>query len=81
MSLVSAALYLVGMFTSGILIGRLPIYCDVYDLILIPFLLQAAFDNQERKISKPIYTCVLLLYFYLLSSNCYYISDITGLLT
>ncbi|MGN1139191.1 MAG: EpsG family protein [Ruminococcus sp.] len=80
MSLVSAALYLVGVFTSGILIGRLPIYCDVYDLILIPFLLQAAFDNQERKIVKPIYTFVLLLYFYLLSSNCYYISDITGLL-
>lgn len=81
MSLVTAALYLVGMFTSGILIGRLPIYCEVYDLILIPFLLQAAFDKQDQKIVKSVYTVVMLLFFYLQSGNAYYISNITGLIS
>lgn len=78
MSLITAALYFVGVFTSGILIGRLPIYCEVYDLILIPYLLNVCFTKQERAIVKPIYVLVLVLFFYLLSVNFGYHSDMTG---
>lgn len=78
MSLITAALYLVGVFTSGILIGRLPIYAEVYDLILIPYLLNVCFKKQERAIVKPIYVLVLVLFFYLLSVNFGYHSDMTG---
>ena len=78
MSLITAALYFVGVFTSGILIGRLPIYCEVYDLILIPYLLNVCFTKQERTIVKPIYVLVLVLFFYLLSVNFGYHSDMTG---
>lgn len=78
MSLITVALYFVGMFTSGILIGRLPIYCEVYNLILIPYLLNVCFTKQERTIVKPIYAVVLVLFFYLLSVNIGYHSDMTG---
>ena len=77
MSLVTAALYLVGMVSSGILIGRLPIYCELYNLILIPFLLKYGFDEKDQKIVRLVYTVVLVFYFYL---NCpsYYHSDLTN---
>lgn len=78
MSLVTVALYFVGMFTSGILIGRLPIYCEVYDLILIPYLLNVCFTKEERTIVKPIYIVVLIIFFYLLSNGMGYHSDMTG---
>ena len=77
MSLITAALYLVGVFTSGILIGRLPIYSEVYDLILIPYLLHCCFEKDTRKIVTIVYSLVLLLFFYLLGLSFYH-SDITG---
>lgn len=77
MSLITAALYLVGVFTSGILIGRLPIYCEVYNLILMPYLLYVGFNKQERKIIMPVYVMVMLLFFYLQRFP-YYVSDFTG---
>lgn len=78
MSLIAASLYFVGIFTSGILIGRLPIYAEVYDLILIPYLFYICFKKEERVIAKYLFTAVLILYFYLLSVNTGYHSDITG---
>lgn len=78
MSLIAASLYFVGIFTSGILIGRLPIYAEVYNLILIPYLFYICFKKEERVIVKYIFTAVLILYFYLLSVNTGYHSDITG---
>lgn len=78
MSLIASALYFVGIFTSGILIGRLPIYAEVYDLILIPYLLNVCFSKTERSIIKPVYVLFLILFFYLLSNGLGYHSDITG---
>ena len=77
MSLITAALYLVGVFTSGILIGRLPIYCEVYNLVLIPYLLHYCFDKNIRNIVTIVYSCVLLLFFYLICPSFYH-SDLTG---
>lgn len=79
MSLISACLYFVGMFTSGILIGRLPVYSDVYDLLLIPYILHYAFDAKQRKTIMPIYAAILLFYFYN-GWHIAYWSDITGYL-
>ena len=77
MSLVTAALYLVGMVSSGILIGRLPIYCEVYNLLLIPFILKYGFDKQDRNIVTTGYTLILIAYFFL-TFDWYYCSNITG---
>lgn len=76
MSLITAALYLVGMFTSGVLIGRLPIYTEVYDLILIPYLLHICVDKKSRAVITGVVIVVLLLYFYLTGPVVYH-SDLT----
>ena len=79
MSLIADSLYLIGVFTSGILIGRLPIYCEIFIHLLIPYLLILGLTDEERRIVKPILVFVLLLFFYLtfaVSQN--YHSDITG---
>ena len=77
MSVITAALYLVGMFTSGILIGRLPIYTEVYDLILIPYLLHICVDRKSRTVVTGVVVIVLLLYFYLTGPVVYH-SDLTN---
>lgn len=77
MSVVTAALYLIGMFTSGILIGRLPIFTEVYDLLLIPYLLYICVDKEERWIVKCVVVCAMALYFYLTGPS-YYHSVLTG---
>lgn len=78
MSLVTASLYLIGVFTSGILIGRTPIYTEVYNLILIPFLLESCFSESSKKYIKWIYGIVSFIYFYLLCDGISYYSDLTG---
>lgn len=76
-SIVSVSLYFVGIFTSGILIGRLPIYTDVFNLILIPCLLKIAFTKEERKWVWIVFTLMMLLFFYF-SRLEYYYSPLTG---
>lgn len=45
MSIASMGIYIVSMFTSGIYIGRLPVYCSLYNYILLPWIL----DRTDRK--------------------------------
>lgn len=81
MSLIAAALYFVGMFTSGILIGRMPVYADIYNLLLIPYLLHICFDSEQRKIVQKVYIIILLLFYFYMQLQGYYCSDITGYIT
>lgn len=77
MSVISAGLYFVGMFTSGIMIGRLPIFFRLYNLILIPYLIN--FSYKERKeLMYTIFSVVYIVFYYLMGQNYYYISDILG---
>ncbi len=50
MSIVSVGFYIVSMFTSGIFIGRLPIYFSLYSYILLPWELENMFNNRSRDI-------------------------------
>lgn len=78
MSVLSVGIYFIGMFTSGIMIGRLPIFFELYNLILIPALIERYYQNNKN----TMYVLVALLFgafYYLLSGNLYYISDLTGL--
>ena len=77
MSTISAGLYFVGMFTSGIMIGRLPIYFSLYNFILLPYL----FNFIYTKSTKLLYTGFSILYlafYYVSASKFYYISDVLG---
>ena len=61
MGIVSTALYLVSMATSGIYIGRLPIYCSLYaNGILLPWEFKHVFGRQMRSLAI---VCYLLFYY------------------
>lgn len=50
MSIVSMGFYIVSMFTSGIFIGRLPIYFSLYNYILLPWEIDNMFTRNSAKI-------------------------------
>ncbi|MBQ8813402.1 MAG: EpsG family protein [Lachnospiraceae bacterium] len=50
MSAVSMGIYVVSMFTSAILIGRLPIYFSIYNYILLPWEVNHIFEKQSARI-------------------------------
>ncbi len=58
MSLISTGIYIVSMFTSGIFIGRLPIYFSLYNYILLPWELENIFTARSKK----------LLYFFMIGA-------------
>ena len=59
MSIVSTGLYVVSMFTSGIMIGRLPIYFSLYNYILLPWEIENLFTERSKKI---VYIFMILAY-------------------
>lgn len=77
MSTITAGLYFVGMFTSGIMIGRLPIYFTMYSFILYPFLFVYLYQD-IKNILYCVISVVYLLFFYLMARSYYYVSDILG---
>lgn len=77
MATISAGLYFVGMFTSGIMIGRLPAYFRLYTILLIPFIINNLYASNQ-KIFYAGFTAVYLTFYYLMARNYYYISDILG---
>ena len=50
MSIASVGLYVVSMFTSGIFIGRLPIYFSLYSYILLPWEIEHMFSEKSVKL-------------------------------
>lgn len=50
MSIAAAGLYVVSMFTSGIFIGRLPIYFSLYSYILLPWLIKNMFTKRSVQV-------------------------------
>lgn len=75
MATISAGLYFVGMFTSGIMMGRLPGYFRLYTILLIPYIINKLYPNY-RHLFYTGFTIVYLIFYYLMSRNYYYISDI-----
>ena len=66
MSIASAGFYIVSMFTSGLFIGRLPIYFSLYNYILLPWEINRIFIKQSARL---IYIAMIIAYlgFYLYS--------------
>lgn len=60
MSIVGVGLYIVSMFTSGIYIGRLPIYFTLYNYILLPWELKYLFSRGSDTFMN---ICMMLGYF------------------
>lgn len=65
MSIMSTLLYVIGMYTSGIYIGRLPIYCSLYSNgILLPWLIQKMFDKRSQILVYSIMIIAYTLFYY-----------------
>ncbi len=79
MSILSALLNTFGVFTSGILMGRLPFYCDVYSAITLTLLINRLSNPTFRKLVAASCLVSYAIFFYLTcSQGMYYISDLTG---
>lgn len=63
MSVISTGIYIVSMFTSGIFIGRLPIYFSLYNYILLPWEIQHLFKKNSRTIVTACAVGFYLLFF------------------
>lgn len=49
MSIISTGLYIISIFTSGMYLGRLPIYCSLYNYILLPWEIDLLFNERDQK--------------------------------
>jgi len=82
MTVFAVTLYAASTLTrSGIIIGRLPIYTEMYSYILIPWLFQNVYKNEQRVWTYCIYGTYLLWFIYQMHiawSGFPYISDVLG---
>lgn len=82
MSVMNFALYIVATFTSGVTVGRLTTYFDMYNLILVPWLLNNYPVIKDRNTLKVCAVIGYSLFFYVqmvLTWNLSYVSDILKL--
>ena len=65
MSLVASGLYIISKIaSSGILLGRLPIYFSMYNLILLPWLVINIFENRKKDLVYYIMIVCYFVFFY-----------------
>lgn len=65
MSLIASGIYIVSKIAhSGILLGRLPIYFSMYNLILLPWLLKNIFEKKEKDMIYYIMLVCYCVFFY-----------------
>lgn len=64
MSIVSVGFYVISMFTSGIFIGRLPIYFSLYNYILLPWEIEHMFEKKSASIIYGMMVAAYLVYYY-----------------
>lgn len=64
MSVVATGIYLVGTVTSGILVGRMPIYFMLPNYVLLPWLLNKTFEGKTKSIMKTACFVLYTAYFY-----------------
>lgn len=84
MSLVASGLYMISKIArSGIMLGRLPIYFSMYNLILLPWLINNIFEkNEKRLVNFLMIICYLGFFYYQMEitwNGLGYISDILNI--
>lgn len=80
MSTIALGIYFIGIFTSGVMIGRLPIYFSMFNLILLPYLFEKCFIKIKNGIYIG-YTLFIITFYFALTTatNTYYISETLGI--
>ena len=70
MSIISMGAYIISAVTSGIFIGRIPIYFSLYNYILLPWLVENVFEKRSQKL---VYTIMIMCYI------CYYYYQVNSI--
>ena len=65
MCVISSGLYIVSMFTSGVFMGRLPIYCSLFGYLFLPWISSKEFDGKTRQIIYFLMITLYLVYYYI----------------
>ena len=81
MSLINLLLITLASVTSGVFIGRMSNYTQIYSLVLYPYLLNVAIDEKSKSLIKAIFYIAFLVYYTVqmkYSGSFYYGSDIIG---
>ncbi len=80
-SVITAVLYVASAFTSGIFVGRLPAYTELYGYILVPWLIKHNFKENGQAIKYAAIILYLVYYWYqtMVVWKGYYRSDILGI--
>lgn len=63
MSIITVGLYMIAMVTSGVTVGRIPIYTSLYNFILLPYLVKKLFSNNSSKIITVAMMCLYFVYY------------------
>ena len=79
-SLITAGLYAIANVSSGIYIGRLPIYTETFNILLLPFIIHKIAPKKDKPI---LYFCCMLGYFLFFhlqarGGGIYYTTDLIG---
>ena len=64
LSIISSGLYVVSMFTSGVFMGRMPIYCSLFSYLLLPWLIKNAFNEKDKRIVLFFMIISYLIFYY-----------------
>ena len=63
MSIITVGLNLVAMVTSGILVGRLAIYTNLYGFLILPYLIRKGFTKESQKIVNIMLVILYFIYY------------------
>mgnify|MGYP001624491871 FL=1 len=64
MSIAASGFFVISMFTSGILLGRIPVYFYLYNYILLPWEIENIFTKKSAKIIYIVMVGAYLVYYY-----------------
>lgn len=64
MSIITSGLYLVSAVTSGVFIGRLPIFTSLYSYILMPYIIDQMFTAKSARLIKIVMIGLYLIFYY-----------------
>lgn len=64
MSIITSGLYLVSAVTSGVFLGRLPIFTSLYGYILMPYVIEKIFTRESARLIRMIMICAYLVFYY-----------------
>ncbi len=79
MSIVTACVFLIASFTSGVFMGRMPIYFQMYSFIALPWLLDNVFDKKSAKTIKIVCIICYLVMYFMTYANSPYISSVLNI--